>query len=281
MKTIPHSLLIEKIRDLCIAAACELPKDVLDALKGSVKTEKSEYGRTILERCVENAGLARSEHLPICQDTGFAIFFISMGTDVRIDHGTVIEAVEEGCRQGYKEGYLRKSIVRDPLFVRENTGDNTPAIVHCEIVPGDTLTIHLLPKGGGSENVSALAMLKPSDGRDGVVRFVCETVEKAGANPCPPVIVGVGIGGTADYAMFLSKKALLRKTGTSHTDRQYAELENEIFTKLNGSGIGPQGLGGSTTALAVHIESFPCHIASLPVAVSINCHAARHATLVL
>lgn len=281
MKTVAFESIVAAVRDLCIRAAYELPADVLDEIKSSLSGEPSPQGRTVLEQIVRNAEIAPVEKRPLCQDTGTAVFFISMGLDVTVSGGTIDEAINEGCRQGYRDGYLRKSIVGDPLFDRKNTGDNTPAVVHLECVGGDAITITLLPKGGGCENMSALEMLKPSDGPEGVVEFVVETVRQAGGNPCPPVIVGVGIGGTADKASLLAKKALLRKIGTRHADERYRDLEELILRGINSTGNGPQGLGGVTTALAVHIESFPCHIASLPVAVNLNCHSARQASVTL
>lgn len=275
MRTIPASQIVEKVRDLCIRASFDLPPDVSSALQKAIDTEESPRARCILEQCVENANIAHTRKVSICQDSGFAVIFIQRGTNVLVDKGTITEAVNEGVRQGYNDGFLRKSIVNDPLFERKNTGDNTPAIVHIEEVPGDLLNIIVMPKGGGSENMSALCMLKPSDGQAGVIDFVSRTVINAGGNPCPPVIVGVGIGGTSDYAMLLSKKALLRPLGVVHSDARYQELEIQILNKINASGVGPQGLGGTSTAFAVHIECHPCHIASMPVAVSLNCHAAR------
>jgi fumarate hydratase subunit alpha len=281
MKTIPFHTIAKAVSDLCITAAYHLPEDVLLLLQNSVLTEKSSTGKEILRQCIKNANIAASEHIPICQDTGFAVFFVTMGAEVAISGGTLSQAINCGVEQGYKEGYLRNSIVNDPLFDRKNTGNNTPAIISLDIVPGDKLTITILPKGGGCENMSALAMLKPSEGKDGLINFVVDTVSKAGGNPCPPLIVGVGIGGTADKASFLAKKALLREAGSSHPDKKYKELEMELLYKINCCGNGPQGLGGTTTALAVHIETYPCHIASLPVAVNLNCHAARKATVTL
>jgi fumarate hydratase subunit alpha len=281
MKTIAYTTIVNAVENLCIQAAHVLPSDVREALNGSAAREQSPLGRSILSRCIKNADLAEKENLPICQDTGFAVVFVHAGEDVRIEGGLLIDAINDGVRRGYERGYLRKSIVSDPLFDRKNTGTNTPAIVHVEPVAGNELRLTLLPKGGGSENMSGLAMLKPSDGQDGVVRFVVDTVTKAGGNPCPPVIVGVGIGGTADAACLLAKKALLRDIGTPHADPRYADLEQKILAGINASGVGPQGLGGTVTAFAVHIETFPCHIASLPVAVTLNCHAARKASVVL
>ncbi len=275
----------EKIKDavcaMCGRAACDLPQDVLDALKKAGTQEKSELGQEFFDQYLQNSEIARKERLPLCQDTGFAVFFVQLGSEVMLDKGTVSEAINAGVREGYKKFFLRKSIVADPLFDRKNTFDNTPAVIHLEQVPGDKLHITLAPKGGGSENMSALKMLKPSEGRQGVVDFVVNAVVSAGGNPCPPTIVGVGIGGTMEYAAFMAKKALLRQVGENSPDERYADLEAEILEKINASGVGPQGLGGSTTALAVNIEFHPCHLASMPVAVNLNCHAARHAEVEL
>jgi fumarate hydratase subunit alpha len=281
MRTIAFEKIVSEVRSMCGKAACLLPPDVLEALKNGSKTETSELGKAFFQQYLENADIAAKENMPLCQDTGFAVYFVEMGTGVALDHGTVEEALTEGTKQGYKDFYLRKSIVADPLFDRKNTTSNTPCIVHLKSVPGDKLKITLAPKGGGSENMSALKMLKPSEGREGVVKFVVDSVVNAGGNPCPPTVVGVGIGGTMEYAAYLAKKALLRKVGTPSTDPRYAELEAEILEKINASGVGPQGLGGSVTSLSCHIEFFPCHLASLPVAVNINCHAARHAEIEL
>ncbi len=281
MRTINYQTIVDAVSDLCIQAAYQLPTDVLRSLQESALTEKSAGGRSILEQCIENAKIAASEKIPVCQDTGFAVFFVSLGSQLTISGGTITDAINRGVEQGYKRGYLRNSIVNDPLFDRLNTGNNTPAVISLEIVPGDKLSITILPKGGGCENMSALAMLKPSDGKAGIMDFVVNTVIRAGGNPCPPVVVGVGIGGTADKASSLAKKALLRPTGSSHPDQRYSEFEKQILNRINSCGNGPQGLGGTTTALAVHIETFPCHIASLPVAVNLNCHAARRAAVIL
>ena len=277
MRTVAFADVVEMVRLCCLSAAVNLPEDVLAALEKAYANESKPLAKELIGQCLENARIAKAENMPICQDTGFAVYFVEMGTNVRIEGGTISEAITEGTRQGYRDGFLRKSIVTDPLFKRKNTTDNTPPIIHLTMVPGDKINVILAPKGGGSENMSALKMLKPSDGRDGVVKFVTDTVINAGGNPCPPLIVGVGIGGTFEQAALLAKKALLRKTGTLHEDAEYAELEQEILARINASGVGPQGLGGDTTALAVHINYHPCHIASLPVAVNINCHAARHA----
>ncbi|HEX3019843.1 MAG TPA: fumarate hydratase [Chitinispirillaceae bacterium] len=281
MRTIHFQTIVKAVNDLCIQAAYHLPADVLSSLQKSVLTEQSSNGRKILEQCIENANLAVSQHLPICQDTGFAVFFVTMGSELTISGGTLIQAINCGVQKGYREGYLRNSIVNDPLFDRKNTGDNTPAAITLDIVAGDKLSITILPKGGGCENMSALAMLKPSEAKAGVMDFVVNSVTRAGGNPCPPVIVGVGIGGTADKVSCLAKKALLRPVGSSNPDPRYDSLEKEILDRINMCGNGPQGLGGTTTALAVHIETYPCHIASLPVAVNLNCHAARQATVII
>ena len=271
----------EAVADLCGKAACDLPPDVLDRLRQMEARETSELGRDFFAQYLENARIAREERMPLCQDTGFAVCFVELGDRVRFDRGTVYEAISEGVARGYREHFLRKSIVNDPLFDRKNTQDNTPPVIHLELVPGEKLHITLAPKGGGSENMSAIRMLKPSDGRQGVVDFAVETLRRAGGNPCPPTVVGMGIGGTFEKAAFLAKKALLRKIGEPNPDPRYAELEAEILEKINATGVGPQGLGGSVTSLAVHIEFFPCHIASLPVAINVNCHAARHAEVEL
>lgn len=281
MKFVAFDTVVEAVTELCGIAACDLPPDVLDKLKEAKEKESLPMAQDFFDQYLRNAALAESERLPLCQDTGFAVFFVEMGNKVSLEGGTLEEAINAGVRNGYKKFFLRKSIVSDPLFDRKNTTDNTPAIIHLKQVEGDNLRIVLAPKGGGSENMSALKMLKPSQGRAGVVDFVVDSVINAGGNPCPPTIVGVGIGGTMEYAAFMAKKALLRKVGERAADPRYAELEAEILAAINASGVGPQGLGGATTALAVHIEHHPCHLASLPVAVNLNCHAARHAEVIL
>jgi fumarate hydratase subunit alpha len=238
-------------------------------------------GRKILGQLLENARVAREEGVPLCQDTGLTVVFLEMGQDVHVVGGELYEAIQEGVRRGYQRGYLRRSVVERPFSARVNTGDNTPAVVHTEIVSGDRLRIMVLPKGAGSENMTALAMLKPAEGREGVIRFVVETVERSGANPCPPTIVGVGIGGTAEKAMWLAKHSLLREAGEPSPDAEVAQLERDILSRANDLGIGPQGLGGRVTCLAVHAEVQPCHIGSLPVAVNLQCHSARHQEAVL
>jgi fumarate hydratase subunit alpha len=253
----------------------------MDALRRAQEREESPLGRRVLEQIVRNAELAQEEMLPICQDTGVAVIFLEVGQDVHLVGGDLMDALRRGVSEGYREGYLRASMVERPFSARINTRDNTPPIVHMDIVPGDRVRLRLMPKGAGCENVSRLAMLLPGAGREGVMRFVTETVEDAGGKPCPPVIVGVGIGGTAEYAMLLAKKALLRPVGQPHPDAEVAALEAELLRRVNALGIGPQGVGGRVTALAVHVEVFPSHIASLPVAVNIQCHAARVAEAVV
>ncbi len=276
-RVIPFQRVVNETAAACLKAAYDLPETVLAKIKECLEHETTERGKEFLRQYLDNAAIAAAEKMPLCQDTGFAVYFVEMGEMVRIDGGSIYEALAVGTAKGYKEGFLRKSIVADPIFKRANTGDNTPPIIHLKLVPGTELTVILAPKGGGSENMSRLKMLKPSDGRKGVVDFVVDTVVAAGGNPCPPTIVGIGIGGTFEKAAFLAKKALLRDVGGANPEPEYAELEQDILTTVNASGVGPQGLGGNTTALAVHIEHFPCHIASLPVAVNLNCHAARHA----
>ena len=279
MREISAGLITETVKRLCIEANCHLTSDVKDTICSSCKSEPWPGAKEILERIIENYEIADEKCQPVCQDTGVACVFLKIGQDLHIC-GDLTEAVNEGVRQGYTEGYLRKSVVRDPLD-RVNTGDNTPAMLYTEIVPGDKLEITVAPKGFGSENMSKLAMLRPSDGLEGVREFIINTVEQAGPNPCPPIVVGVGIGGTFDKAAFLAKKALLRPLDERNKSEFYANLERELLEEINALGIGPQGFGGKTTALAVNIESFPTHIAGLPVAVNINCHVTRHKTEVL
>ena len=279
MRELPAQLITETVKRLCIEANCHLPQDMKNCIRSSLDLETWPGAREILERIVENYEIADGENQPICQDTGVACVFLKIGQEVHID-GDVNEAVHEGVRQGYGEGFLRKSVVRDPLD-RVNTGDNTPAFIYYELVPGDKVEITVAPKGFGSENMSRIKMLRPSDGVEGVVDFVVQTVEEAGPNPCPPIVVGVGIGGTFDKAALLAKMALLRPADEANENPFYAELERELLEKINALGIGPQGLGGRTTALAVNVETMPTHIAGLPVAVNINCHVTRHQKEVL
>jgi len=269
------------VKELCITANYDLPEDVYDALKRAQETEESPVGVEVLGQLVENADIAARDRVPICQDTGLAVFFIDVGQDVHFVGGDFAAAVDEGVRQGYVDGYLRKSAAEEPAHARLNTKDNTPAIVHTSIVPGDKVRIVMMPKGGGAENMSSLNMLKPSQGWAGMSQAVVDTVSRAGSNPCPPIVVGVGIGGTIDAVTVLAKKALLREIGSVHPDPRIAEMEAELLERINALGIGPQGLGGRTTALAVFIEEMPCHIASMPMAVNVQCHAQRHKSVEL
>ncbi len=281
MREINTKDITKTVSRLCQEANFNLGEDVLQQLRRARDSEESPLGRQVLEDILRNADIARKEHFPLCQDCGTTVVFLEIGQDVHITGGDLYHAVEEGVRQGYTEGYLRKSIVAQPFSARVNTKDNTPPVIHTEIVGGDRLKITVMPKGGGSENMSRLAMLSPGQGRRGVIDFVVRAVDEAGSNPCPPVIVGVGIGGTADKAMILAKKALLRTVGEPNVNPELAELERELLKRINDLGIGPQGFGGRVTALAVHAEAFPTHIASLPVAVNIQCHSARHKEAVL
>jgi fumarate hydratase subunit alpha len=281
MREIDCQRITEAVRRLFIEACYELPDDVLSAIRKALESEVSPVGREILQQIVDNAEVARCGEFPLCQDTGVALVFLELGQDAHVVGGQLNQCIKAGVRQAYIDGYLRKSIVDRPYSQRRNTQDNTPPIIHTRIVPGDRLKITALPKGAGSENMSYLRMMSPAMGRQGVVDFVVKAVEESGANPCPPIIVGVGIGGTADYALLLAKEALLREVGKPSENAEDAALEAEILERVNRLGIGPQGLGGRVTALAVHVESHPCHIASLPVAVNIQCHSARHKQQVL
>ena len=274
MREIDAKRITETVKRLCIEANCYLPDDMKSCIATSYEREDWTPARDIMECIMENYRIAANEHRPICQDTGLACVFINLGQDVHVV-GDITDAVNEGVRQGYIEGYLRKSVVQDPLE-RVNTGDNTPAMIYYDIVSGDQIEIIVAPKGAGSENMSQIKMLKPSDGVDGIKNFVLKVVEEAGPNPCPPIVVGVGVGGTFDKAAFLAKKALIRNVDKRNSNPFWAQLEMELLDQINALGIGPQGFGGRTTALCVNIEQFPCHIASLPVAVNINCHVTRH-----
>ena len=279
MREIAAQKITEAVRQMCIDANCFLPQDVKSRIEESYNMEPWPQAKEILERIIENYKIADEKASPICQDTGVACVFVTIGQEVHIQ-GNLAEAIHEGVRQGYADGYLRKSVVRDPLD-RVNTGDNTPAMIYYDIVPGDKLEITVAPKGFGSENMSQIKMLKPSDGLQGVKDFVLRVVEEAGPNPCPPIVVGVGVGGTFDKAAFMAKKALIRPVDSHNEDPFYAALEDELLEKINQLGIGPQGFGGRTTALAVNIEKCPTHIAGLPVAVNINCHVTRHQSEVI
>ncbi|MCR3954849.1 MAG: fumarate hydratase [Gudongella sp.] len=276
MREVNVSEITDVVEKLCIDSNYYLPEDVKNALEKALEGEESPLGKEILQDILKNQEIARTKNVPICQDTGLAVLFLELGQDVRLIGGDLNEAINEGVRRGYEKGYLRKSTVDDPFMDRKNLGDNTPAIIHTKIVPGEKVKMILAPKGGGSENMSALAMLKPSDGVEGIRKFVLDTVEKAGSNPCPPIIIGIGIGGTIEKTTLIAKQSLLRNLGEYNANPRIAELEKELLQQVNNLGIGPQGFGGRTTALAVHIETFPAHIASMPVAINIQCHAARH-----
>jgi len=279
MREIDVKEIISAVKKMCMDANYYLGNDVLNAIKKFEATEESPLGKEILNQIIKNAGIAKDKKMPLCQDTGYTAVFAEVGQEVHFN-GDFNEAINEGVRQGYGDGFLRKSVVEDPLR-RKNTGDNTPAIISTKLIPGDKVKITILPKGGGSENMSRIKMLKPGDGEDGVKDFVVETVKIAGGNPCPPLIIGVGIGGLFDKVAHMAKHALLREIGSKHPDPYYAAMEEELLTRINNTGVGPQGLGGRTTALAVHIEVHPCHIASLPVAVNTQCHSARHQEIVI
>lgn len=275
MREIAAPLITETVARLAVEANHFLGDDVIAALKNARETEESPSGREVLDQLLKNAEIARRGEFPLCQDTGVAVVAVEIGQDVHVTGGDLNQAIHAGVRKGYTDGYLRKSMVARPFSARANSKDNTPAMIHTEIVPGDQLKITVMPKGGGCENMSALGMLKPADGRQGVLDFVTGVLDRAGSNPCPPTIVGVGIGGNADQSMWLAKKALLRPVGHPNPDAEVAALESDLLTSINNLGIGPMGLGGRVTSLAVHCETAPCHIASMPVGVNVQCHSAR------
>ena len=277
MRELNVSKITDTIKTMCIEANCHLNDDILSALKEGLSNETNPTAQNMLENILKNAEIAHTEQMPICQDTGMAIVFIKLGQDVHLTGGSLQDAVNEGVRQGYREGYLRKSVVADPVR-RGNTDDNTPAILHTEIVDGENVEITIAPKGFGSENMSAVKMLKPYDGIEGIIDFVIDTVNSAGSNPCPPLVVGVGIGGSFEKAAYMAKHALTREITVHHPDPYYAELEDTLLSKINALDIGPQGFGGKTTALGVNVETFPTHIAGMPCAVNISCHVTRHMT---
>lgn len=279
MREISTQTIVDAVKDASIRANLELGDDVVQAFEGALEYEESNVGKDILKKLLENARIAREERIPMCQDTGVAVLFVELGQEVSVKGGGLYQALEEGVRQGYKEGFLRKSVCHP--FTRKNTGDNTPIIVHLDLVSGDELKIWVVPKGGGSENMSRLFMLPPSAGWAGVKEKIVQTVVEAGPNPCPPTIIGVGIGGNFERSAILAKKSLLRALGTPNPDPELDEIEQELLTEINKTGVGPQGLGGRVTSLAVHILMMPCHIASLPLAVNIQCHASRHVEVVL
>ena len=281
MREIEAKEVTETVCRLFDEACHYLPEDVKNVIRKGREIEESPVGREVLDRILENIDISAEGQVPLCQDTGDAIVFVEMGQDVHITGGDFYEAINEGVRQGYDKGFLRKSMVTQPFSARKNTGDNTPAIIYTDIVPGDKLKIIAKPKGGGAENMSRLAMLKPAQGRQGVIDFIVNSVDEAGSNPCPPTILGIGIGGTVEKCVLLAKKALLREAGTPNPDPEVAELEREILEKVNKLGIGPMGYGGRVTSLAVHIDVFPAHIASLPVALNMQCWCARHKEAVL
>lgn len=275
IRTIHTDVIIQTIKEMCIEANHYLSPDMKEALESASHSEKSDLGRKILNQLEENLQIAGNEMIPICQDTGMAVFFMEIGQDVHFEGRNIEDAINEGVRQGYEEGYLRKSVVKDPI-IRENTKDNTPAVIHYSIVPGDKVKITFAPKGFGSENMSRIFMLKPADGMEGVKKAILTAVEDAGPNACPPMVIGVGIGGTFEKCAILAKQALTRPAGENSPIPYVAEMEHELLEKINQTGIGPGGLGGTTTALAVHINTFPTHIAGLPVAINICCHVNRH-----
>jgi len=279
VREVDVGVITETVKSLCMEANFDLSQDVMDAIKRAQAVEESPAGVEILEQLQENASIARRERVAICQDTGIAVVFVELGQDVHLVGGDLNSAINEGVRRGYQEGYLRKSLCHP--FTRVNTGDNTPAVIHVKIVPGEKVKLIIAPKGGGSENMSRVTMLTPAAGKEGIVEYVVQRVKESGPNPCPPTVVGVGIGGTFENAALLAKEALLRPIGSENREPELAALEAEILEKINKLGIGPQGLGGRTTSLAVHINMMPCHIASLPLAVNIQCHAQRHKEAVI
>lgn len=280
MRIINVHEITQEVARLCQEACYDLPQDVATAIRNALASEKSPLGRSMLTWLVDNAAVASAEKMPYCHDTGMAVIFAEIGQEVHLVGGSLKEAIEQGVRQGYEEGYLRKSVVGDPLL-RVNTGDNTPAVIHTDITDGDRVKLTVLPKGGGSENMGAMQFLLPGDGVEGIKAFVLETVKNAGGKACPPIVVGVGIGGTFDYVTYLAKKALLREIGSHHPQPHLAQLEKELLALINKTGIGPQGLGGSNTALWVAIESYGTHITALPVAVNLQCHAARRKSVTI
>jgi fumarate hydratase subunit alpha len=281
MREISAAEITKTVDSLFREANFYLTDDVLTAIKKAAQNEESPVGKEVLEQIIKNAEIAAKEQIPLCQDCGVAVVFVELGQEVHVTGGDLNAAVNQGVKQAYDQGYLRKSMVKQPFSSRVNTKDNTPAVIYTDIVPGDKIKIIVVPKGGGAENMSRLGMLTPSAGRQGIVDLVVKAVDEAGSNPCPPVIVGVGIGGTAERTLLLAKKALLRKVGDHNPDPEIAELEKELLTKINALGIGPMGYGGRTTALAVNVEVFPAHLASMPVAVNLNCHSSRHKEAVI
>jgi len=281
MREIKANQIKDKVKELFLKANFYINPDLTQRLEKALEEENSPIGKHVLQMIIENNKIASREEVPICQDTGLAVVFVDVGQEVHLVGGDFTEAINQGVQEAYQEGYLRKSVVDDPVFERKNTKTNTPAIIYTDIVSGDKIKFLVMPKGFGSENMSAIAMLKPTDGPEGIIKFIVETVKKAGPNPCPPTIIGVGIGGTADKAMVIAKKAIARKIGSHNKNAKYEAMEKEALKRINNLGIGPAGLGGNITCLAVHIDYLPTHIAGLPVAVNICCHAARHAEGIL
>ncbi len=281
MREIKANQIKDKVKELFLKANFYINPDLTQRLEKALEEENSPIGKHVLQMIIENNKIASREEVPICQDTGLAVVFVEVGQEVYLIDGNFIDSINQGVKEAYQEGYLRKSVVDDPVFERKNTQTNTPAIIYTDIVPGDKIKLLVIPKGFGSENMSAIAMLKPADGAKGIVDFVVETVKRAGPNPCPPTVIGVGIGGTADKAMVIAKKAIARKIGSHNKNFQYEAMEKEILKKINNLGIGPAGLGGNITSLAVHIDYLPTHVAGMPVAVNVCCHAARHAEGIL
>ena len=281
MREISFDEIVSKIESLCLSANVNLADGIVDCYQKALETEESVTAKSIISDCIENQKIAFEEKVPLCQDTGLAVFFIKLGDEIKIKDGLLSDAVEKGVALGYTRGYLRASCLSDPLYDRKNTRDNTPPIIHTETVSGDKLEITFIPKGGGAENMSALKMMSPSAGEKGVIDFVVDTVKNAGGNPCPPVVIGVGIGSNFEGCALLAKKALLREIGKHNADPRYKALEEKLLTLVNETGIGPQGFGGKTTAFDLHIEYAPCHLASLPVAVNINCHIHRKQTVII
>ncbi len=279
MRSIQATAITQAVLDLVKTANYDLPDDVVSFLKHARQTEPSPTGQAILDQIIENAEISKNERVPLCQDTGVSVFFVELGQDCHIEGETLRNAIYEGVRQGYKEGYLRMSMCHP--FTRQNTTDNTPAVIHLETVPGDKLRIVFAAKGGGSENMSKVVMMKPADGKEGIIHEVLEWVRNAGGNPCPPIILGLGIGGNFERCAYLAKRSILRELGKSNPDPELAQMEAELLEKINKLGVGPMGMGGMNTALAVNIEMEPCHIASLPVAINIQCHSARHKEVIL
>ena len=281
MREIDVAEVTRAVKDLCISTNIHLAPDTKKALRDALVTEESPLGKEILQVILDNHGIAEAEGMPVCQDTGVAIVFLEVGQDVHLTGGDLEDAVNEGVRQGYREGYLRKSMVADPVIERKNTGDNTPAVIYTRILPGEKVKITFAPKGGGAENMSEVRMMTAAQGIEGVKDFVVDRVRRSGGNPCPPIVVGVGLGGSFERCAMLAKESLLRPIGTPNPDKVYGEVEKELLERINNLGIGPAGLGGRTTALAVHIKHVPCHIASMPVAVNIQCHASRHGETII